>query len=105
MIAYMRGQGEGRQGWEKGERGGRKERCGRKEKYGGRKVEKKLGREEIKKKRGRREKGSGIMESRATERRRGVGEVYPISSPHTKCRFRDSFCLFGITTTHHTPVI
>jgi hypothetical protein len=35
------------------------------------------------------------------KRRRGVGEDYPLSSPH---RFRDSFCLFGITNTHHTPV-
>ena len=26
----------------------------------------------------------------------------PCSPPH---RFRDSFCLFGITNAHHTPVI
>ena len=70
MIAYMRGQGEGRQGWEKGERGGRKERCGRKEKYGGRKVEKKLGREEIKKKRGRREWEKGVEGERKEKKSR-----------------------------------
>jgi hypothetical protein len=45
---------------------------------------------------------SVIKESRERERRRGVGEDYPLSPPH---RFRDSFCLFGITNAHHTPVI
>ena len=73
------------------------ERGGRKEKEGGRKV----GRQEIKEKRGRREKGNGRKESRERERRRGVGED-PCPPPH---RFRDSFCLFGITNAQHTSVI
>ena len=54
---------------------------GYRETGGGRKMEKKWGRKEIKEKRGRREKGSGRKESRAKERRRGVGEDYPLSSP------------------------
>ena len=45
------------------------------------------------------------------EGRKGVGErkegeewekTTPCPPPH---RFRDSFCLFGITNAHHTPVI
>ena len=59
---------KGDRGWEKGE-GGRMERGGR---------------QEIKEKRGRREKTT------------------PCPPPH---RFRDIFCLFGITNAHHTPVI
>jgi hypothetical protein len=50
----------------------------------------------------KRKKGEGRKESRERERRRGVGEDYPLSPPH---RFRHSFCLFGITNAHHTPVI
>jgi hypothetical protein len=48
----------------------------------------------------RKKGGEGRKESRERERRRGVGEDCP--PPH---RFRDSFCLFGITNAHHTPVI
>ena len=88
---------KGDRGWEKGE-GGRMERGGGKMRETG--VKGKKG-EKGEKSRGR-EKGEGRKESRERERRRGVGEGYPLSSPH---RFRDSFCLFGITNAHHTPVI
>ena len=67
---------KGDRGWEKGE-GGRMERGGRKG-----------GRQEIKEKKG--EKGERKEKST------------PCPPPH---RFRDSFCLFGITNAHHTPVI
>jgi hypothetical protein len=50
----------------------------------------------------RKKVGEGRKESRERERIRGVGEDYPCPPPH---RFRDSFCLFGITNAHHTPVI
>ena len=72
----------------KGNMGGRKERGGRKMRETGDKA--------------KRKKGGGRKESRERERRRGVGEDYPCPPPH---RFRDTFCLFGITNAHHTPVI
>ena len=80
---------KGDRGWEKGE-GGRMERGGEKMRETGDKA--------------KRKKGEGRKESRDREKRRGVGEDYPLSSP-SYIRFRDSFCLFGITNAHHNPVI
>jgi hypothetical protein len=56
-----------------------------------------------------REKGDKGKKGEKGERSRGrkKGEeewekTTPCPPPH---RFRDSFCLFGITNAHHTPVI
>jgi hypothetical protein len=73
------GVGERREGWKNGERWEKGERGWEK-----------LGRQEIKEKRGRR------------EREEEWEKTTPCPPPH---RFRDSFCLFGITNAHHTPVI
>jgi hypothetical protein len=70
-------------GWEKGE-GGRMERDGRKIRETGDKAKRKKGGEG-------REKEEEEWE-----------KTTPCPPPH---RFRDSFCLFGITNAHHTPVI
>jgi hypothetical protein len=54
----------------------------------------------------RKKGGEGRKESRERERRRGVGEYYPLHPPsHPPHRFRDSFFLFRIINAHHSPVI
>ena len=56
-----------------------------------------------------RETGDKTKRKKGGERSRGREKeeeewekTTPCSPPH---RFRDSFCLFGITNAHHTPVI
>ena len=90
---------KGDRGWEKGERDGIMERSGRKEKEGGRKVGGNEG--------DRRSSKTGGEGGKSREREREKGEeewekTTPCPPPH---RFRDRFCLFGITNAHHTPVI
>jgi hypothetical protein len=50
-----------------------------------------------------RETGDKGKKGEKGERKEKSGRILPpCPPPH---RFRDSFCLFGITNAHHTPVI
>ena len=81
---------ERKEGWKNGEVGERRKRVG--ERWGGMRETGDKGKKGEKGERSRgREKGEEEWE-----------KTTPCPPPH---RFSDSFCLFGITNAHYTPVI